>query len=164
MTFSGCWLKENANLYDLYLIHPIYFVNKCVLLPLFLSTFEVHVKSNASVNGNTIKGWHFQQIMIDIPEQTTMDASLNRFFQMGVFKWLLFSLYEKCLLFCPFRVWYVAVVEKWKILNKCRTTGQNPFKPNLNIINQIELHHPLFSNPELNNLNWITALFDYLFR
>lgn len=75
------WLltQENAKLYELYLIYPICFVNKCVWLPLFLSRFEGlrYVKSNSSVSGNTIKECSFQRILINIPQQPTKDASIE---------------------------------------------------------------------------------------
>ena len=44
---TNCWhyifwllTQENANFYEPYLIHSIYFVNKCVQLPPFLNVFE----------------------------------------------------------------------------------------------------------------------------
>lgn len=52
---TDCWhylfwllTQENANFYELYLIHSIYFVNKHVQLPPFLTVFEGlgHIKSD----------------------------------------------------------------------------------------------------------------------
>lgn len=170
-----CWhdifcllTQENAKLYELYLIYPICFVNKCVWLPLFLSRFEGlrYVKSNSSVSGNTTKECSFQRILINIPQQPTKDASIEYSFLFAFLHYYYLVFIKSVSYSIDFGVWHDSIVEvqkKW-IIKKCSTIGWNPFKPNLSIINQIKLHCPACTSPQMNNLNWIKDLFDYLFR
>lgn len=131
------WLLtwENANFYEIYLIHSIYFVNKHEQLPPFPTTFEGlrHTKSNKCQ-------WKFRRVKIspntDQHHSRTHQGCINKIiFPYKFFTLFLFGpVYKKCL--CQFSICYDSQGSsgKWEVIKKFSTIWWDPFKLNSNII------------------------------
>lgn len=112
------WLLtwENANFYELYLIHSIYFVNKHVQLLPFLTVFEGlrHIKSN-KCQWKCYKMVKFSPNTDQHPSITNQGCIHKMFFHTSFFTLFLFAFfYKKRLLLCPLSICYDPLVKVQK--------------------------------------------------